>query len=70
METLTLETLRYPVGRFVLPEYLRKYASITNDIVYVGIERFFEIWDKHKWEEQEKKSVDTMTSIAEKLGNE
>ena len=57
-------------GRFVLPEYLRKYASITNDIVYVGIERFFEIWDKDKWEEQEKKSVDTMTSIAEKLGNE
>ena len=36
-------------GRFVLPEYLRKYASIANDIVYVGIERFFEIWSKNKW---------------------
>lgn len=57
-------------GRFVLPEYLRKYANITDNIVYVGIEKFFEIWDKEKWEEQEKRSVDTMTSIAEKLGNE
>src|SRR3990167_2891750 len=28
-----------PKGRFVLPEYLRKYASITDNVVYVGIER-------------------------------
>lgn len=54
-------------GRFVLPEYLRKYAQITNDLIYVGIERFFEIWDKDKWEEQQKALTQNIETITEKL---
>lgn len=54
-------------GRFVLPEYLRKYAEITTDLVYVGIERFFEIWDKTKWENQQEDLANNIESIAEKL---
>src|SRR5664279_4974049 len=29
-------------GRFVIPEYLRNFANITEDIVFVGISRFVE----------------------------
>lgn len=54
-------------GRFVLPEYLRKYAGITNDIVYVGIEKFFEIWDKTKWENQQEDLAENIETIAERL---
>lgn len=54
-------------GRFVLPEYLRKYASITDEIIYAGIERFVEIWDKKQWEEQQKLLSENITSIAERL---
>ncbi len=54
-------------GRFVLPEYLRNYASITNDLIYVGIERFFEIWDKTKWDDQQTELSENIESIAEKL---
>ena len=54
-------------GRFVLPEYLRNYAQIANDLIYVGIERFFEIWDKTKWEEQQKTLAENIESITEKL---
>lgn len=54
-------------GRFVLPEYLRKYAGITSELIYVGIERFFEIWDKDKWEEQQKDLAKNIESIAERL---
>ncbi len=54
-------------GRFVLPEYLRKYAEITNDIIYVGIERFFEIWDKDKWDKQQTSLAENIEMITEKL---
>jgi len=54
-------------GRFVLPEYLRKYAGITDDIIYAGIERFFEIWDKDTWEKQQETLGKNIESIAEKL---
>lgn len=54
-------------GRFVLPEYLRKYAGITTDLVYVGIERFFEIWDKTNWDSQQNELANNIESIAEKL---
>jgi len=57
-------------GRFVLPEYLRKYAAITNDVIYAGIERFFEIWDKNKWEEQQKDLAENIAMITEKLGED
>src|SRR5713226_4191692 len=30
-------------GRCVLPEYLREYAHIDDEIIYAGIERFVEI---------------------------
>lgn len=57
-------------GRFVLPEYLRKYANITNDIIYAGIERFFEIWSKDKWEEQQKDLAENIAMIAEKFSQQ
>jgi len=57
-------------GRFVLPEYLRKHACITENIIYAGIERFVEIWDKTQWEEQQKNLGANIVSIAEKLSDE
>ncbi len=59
-------------GRFVIPEFLRKFAGIKNDIIFAGIQRFVEIWDKEKWEENQKELSENITSIAERLseGNE
>src|ERR1700749_605009 len=37
-------------GRFVVPEYLRQFAHLEMDVVFVGIQRFVELWDKKKWE--------------------
>jgi MraZ protein len=56
-------------GRFVLPEYLLQYAHITEEIIYAGIERFVEIWDKNSWEEHQKNLSQSIESIAEKLSN-
>lgn len=54
-------------GRFVLPEFLRKYGDIHQDIIFAGIERFVEIWDKKNWEEQQMRLSENIATIAEKL---
>ncbi len=51
-------------GRFVIPEYLRRYAHIEKEIVFIGVQRYGEIWDKTSWNEHEKsiaKSIDLLT---------
>lgn len=37
-------------GRFVLPEYLKKYAGINLEIIVAGAGDHFEIWAKDAWE--------------------
>ncbi len=56
-------------GRFILPEYLRDYAGLVDDVVFAGIERFVEIWDRKNWETEQKRLMGNMETIAEKLQN-
>ena len=57
-------------GRFVLPEYLREFASIDTEIIFAGIQRFVEIWDKRMWEEHQKELSKNIESIAERLSRQ
>lgn len=59
-------------GRFVIPEFLRSFAGIKSDVIFAGIQRFVEIWDKGAWEKHQGQLSGTIESIAEKLsaGNE
>lgn len=59
-------------GRLVLPEYLRTYAQINNEIVYVGVGRFVEIWDRKLWYDHQMKMTENgmITQIAETLAGE
>lgn len=52
-------------GRFVLPEYLRRYANLKENIVYVGVKTFFEIWDKETWNEKEKQLMEDMQPLSQ-----
>jgi len=57
-------------GRFVLSEFLRKFAKMKNNAVFVGVQRFIEIWDKDAWEEHQKELSGKIESIAEKLSSD
>ena len=57
-------------GRFVIPEYLRTFAGLKEELLFVGIQRFVEIWDKKGWEEHQKELAKNIDSIAEKLSDE
>ena len=54
-------------GRLVLPEYLRKYANLETEIVFAGIQRYVEVWDKKKWEEHQMELSTNSGDIAERL---
>lgn len=55
-------------GRVVLPDYLRKYASMQKTVVLAGLFNRLEIWDRDKWEEYKSASEDDANQIAEQLG--
>ena len=56
-------------GRFIIPPYLRKYADITEDIVFSGIGNRVEIWSQSRWSEYEKYLEENIEDIAEKLSS-
>lgn len=55
-------------GRFVLPAHLKAYANLLSEIVFLGISRYVEIWDKKKWEEHNKQLIGTISNVADRLG--
>lgn len=57
-------------GRFIIPEYLRNFAGITNDVIFAGISRFIEVWNKNKWDEHQADLTKNIESIAQKLSEE
>lgn len=57
-------------GRFVLPEYLRNFAGLKTDLIFAGIQRFVEIWDKEAWDGHQKELAENIESIAERLSGE
>lgn len=55
-------------GRVLLPDYLRKYAGLTKQVVIAGLYNRIEIWDATRWNEYKKKTESASEEIAEKLG--
>ena len=56
-------------GRFVVPEYLRKFARIEEDIIFIGVQRFVEVWNKKDWDEHQEQLAENIESIAERLSD-
>lgn len=54
-------------GRFIIPEYLRTYAQLQEEIIFLGQDTYVEIWDKNNWEAYNKELMKNISVIAEKL---
>ncbi len=39
-------------GRFIIPQALFDHAQLNEDIVFIGLVNWIEIWEKSKWEER------------------
>lgn len=55
-------------GRIVLPDYLKKYASLKKQVVVAGLYNRLEIWDESVWENYKSGTEKDSKDIAETLG--
>ncbi len=54
-------------GRFIIPDYLRRFAKIKAEAVFLGLSRYVELWDKEVWEEYRKNLEKNIENISQKL---
>ena len=54
-------------GRILIPDYLRKFASLNKKLVIAGVNNRLEIWDENLWNEYRTKTERDVNEIAEKL---
>jgi MraZ protein len=54
-------------GRVLIPDYLKTYASIGQDVMVIGVSDRIEIWAKGKWNEFYEANKESFEDLAEKL---
>lgn len=54
-------------GRIIIPQNLRKHASISKEIVLIGIVNKIEIWSKENWDEYNNEDNFIDNELAERM---
>jgi MraZ protein len=54
-------------GRIALPNPLRDYAGITDEVIITGANNYFELWNKNRWTEEKTISQEQAWQIIESL---
>ncbi len=57
------------MGRFVIPQYLREYATITDQVYVVGVFNSLEIWNPQAWQGERSLAEGQSSELAEHLAN-
>ncbi len=57
-------------GRFVLPEQLKQFSGIIENVIFLGVGEWIEIWDKDKWEGKLKLLSNNIRNLSENLYKE
>lgn len=57
------------VGRILIPDFLKTFATLDSKVVLAGIHDRVEIWDDNKWEEYKQRIEGQADALAEKLGD-
>jgi len=55
------------LGRILIPDYLKKYASLAKKVVIAGLYNRIEIWDENEWNLYKQKTEKEVGNIAERL---
>lgn len=54
-------------GRFVLPSYLKTFAKINEEVIFLGLSRYVELWGKEQWISYQEKLIKNIDTIADRL---
>jgi len=55
-------------GRILVPDHLKKFASLKTKVVLAGVADRVEIWDEKRWAIYQSKIESQGDAMAEKLG--
>lgn len=56
-------------GRVLIPDYLKSFGMIQEDVMIIGVSDRIEIWAKEKWKEFFDTNKGSFEDLAEKLFN-
>ena len=56
------------LGRILVPDYLREYASLKKQVVVTGVFNRLEAWDEALWKQYKGRSEKEIGNMAERLG--
>lgn len=56
------------VGRVLVPDFLREFASLQNKVVFAGVHNRVELWDEARWKTYKSRILEQADELAEKLG--
>ena len=56
-------------GRVLVPDYLRKYAGLSKQVVVTGLYNRLELWDEAAWNKYKASTEKSSVDIAEALGS-
>lgn len=54
-------------GRFIIPTYLKEYASIARETIVIGVSNRIEIWDGKTWRDYYAESNESFEEISENM---
>lgn len=56
------------LGRILIPDYLKQYASLKKNVIIAGVHNRLEIWDEAKWNLFKQSTEKEVDNMAERLG--
>lgn len=54
-------------GRFLIPDSLLEHATLSADVVFIGLINWVELWDREKWEQRLKYLKENGDEIAQEI---
>lgn len=54
-------------GRFIIPQYLREFGKIEEEIIFLGLYGHIELWDKKRWQTYSKDLEKNIDKISQRL---
>jgi MraZ protein len=57
-------------GRFVLPDHLKEYSEIESKAVFLGLDKYVEIWSEDKWQKYQTYLSKNIDQISERLNSD
>jgi len=55
------------MGRILIPDYLKEYASLKKNVAVLGLSNRIEVWDEKVWQAYKKRTEKEVGNMAERL---